>query len=104
MNCRKRRRELKEELGIEAKEFIELGTVHHTTSVVNSATTLYLARNLSFGEEHPDGSENIKTVKLPLAEAVEMALNGELTHASTCTLVLRAQNRLKRLSSIADNS
>lgn len=89
------RRELREELGIEAEEFINLGSVEYATSLLRSPSTLFLARRLSFTEKDEDPSENIETVKMPFAEAAERALSGELIHATTCLLVLRAQHYLQ---------
>ena len=90
------RRELREELGIEAEEFIELGTIQPVTSLVNSASTLFLARRLRRAEKDEDAGEVIRTVKMPLHEAVAQALSGELIHSTTCLLVLRAHHHLSR--------
>ena len=91
------RRELREELGLEAEEFVELGTIQPVTSLVNSASTLFLARKLRSVEKEGGGvSEVIETVKMPLAEAVAQALAGELIHPTTCLLVLRAHHHLRR--------
>jgi 8-oxo-dGTP pyrophosphatase MutT (NUDIX family) len=89
------RRELREELGIEAAEFIRLGAVQHITSLLNSESTLFLARTLSFTEQDGDTSERISVVGMPLDEAVSMALGGGLIHSTTCLLVLRAHHHLK---------
>src|SRR5262249_29574719 len=43
------RRELQEELGITAGEWIDLGTCDPLTSIVVSPTRLFLARGLTFG-------------------------------------------------------
>jgi ADP-ribose pyrophosphatase len=90
------RRELREELGIEAEEFVELGTIQPVTSLVSSASTLFLARKLRPAEKDEDAGEVIKTVRMPLAEAVAQALSGELIHSTTCLLVLRADHHLKK--------
>lgn len=89
------RRELEEELGIKAAEFINLGTIHHTTSLIDSNTTLFLALGLRIGEKKQDDTEQIETKKLPFNQVVRMALDGEITHASTCVLVLRANHYLQ---------
>jgi ADP-ribose pyrophosphatase len=89
------RRELREELGIEAEEFIKLGSVEYATSLLRSASTLFLARRLSFTETDEDPSEIISTIKLPLDEAVRRALSGDLIHATTCLLILRAHDFLQ---------
>jgi len=92
------RRELREELGIEAGEWTELGTVYHSTSLINSSSTLFLARQLKFTEKDEDSGEVIKTVKMPFDKAVEKALAGGMTHATSCTLVLRAEHHLRKNS------
>ena len=90
------RRELREELGIEAKEFIELGELYYSPSIIHSPSTLFLARSLSFVEKEEDRSEVLETVKMPFTEAIEKALNGDFVHGTTCVLVLRAQHYLQK--------
>ena len=90
------RRELREEIGIEAGEFVEMGSIQPVTSLVNSASTLFLARRLRFSEKDEDAGEVIRTVRMPLDEAAARALSGELFHSTTCLLVLRARHHLRR--------
>lgn len=92
------RRELREELGIEAEDWTELGRLHHSTSQVDSSSTLFLARGLTFTEKEEDSGEVLETVKMPFNEAIEKALGGELTHATSCVLILRAQHHLQKNS------
>ncbi|HKR00081.1 MAG TPA: NUDIX hydrolase [Pyrinomonadaceae bacterium] len=89
------RRELREELGIEAEEWTKLGRMHHSTSVVDSASTLFLARKLKFTKKDEDSGEVLETVKMSFTEAIEKALGGEFTHGTTCVLVLRAEHHLR---------
>lgn len=88
------RRELREELGIEAADFVALGTVDPITSIVDSPSNLFLARDLRFVEKRQEGSERIKTVKVKLEEAVRMALDSRITHGASCVLILRAHHYL----------
>jgi ADP-ribose pyrophosphatase len=90
------RRELREELGIEAEDWTELGRLHHSTSQVDSSSTLFLARGLSFTKKDEDSGEVLETVRMPFTEAVAKALNGEFTHATSCVLILRAQQHLRK--------
>jgi ADP-ribose pyrophosphatase len=90
------RRELREELGIEAEEFVGLGAVEYATSILKSASTLFLARGLRFTGKDEDASEIIGTVKMPLEEAVARSLGGDFIHAVTALLVLRAHDHLRR--------
>jgi len=83
------RRELREELGIVAAEWTDLGVVDPFTTNVVSPTRLYLARNLTFVEKSPEGTEHIQCVKLPLSEVLNCVLDGRITHSPTCVAVLK---------------
>ena len=89
------KRELKEELGITAKEFIKVGKIRLDNSIIESESTQYIARKLSFGETDQDNSEQMKTVKIKLKEAVEKVLSGEINHAPSCVLILKAEKHAK---------
>jgi ADP-ribose pyrophosphatase len=88
------RRELQEELGITASEWIDLGACDPITSVVTSPTRLFLARGLTFGPGAPEGTELISCRKLPLPEAIEMVLDGRISHAPSGLVILKARIRL----------
>ena len=88
------RRELREEAGIEAEAWTDLGVVDQLTEVIVSPTRLYLARQLAFVRPEREGSERIKTVKVPLAEAVRWVMDGTISHAASATLVLKAERVL----------
>jgi 8-oxo-dGTP pyrophosphatase MutT (NUDIX family) len=90
------KKEAKQELGIEAEEWTEMGEVDVDTSIVNSKAYQFLARKLAFKETEQEGSENIKTVKMKLSEAVEKVLKSEIKHAPSCALILKAQLHLQR--------
>ncbi len=87
-------RELREELGIKADEWVELGRVDLMTSRIDSPSTLFLASGLSFVRKKNVASEKIRTVKMALSEAVGKALNGEITDGSSCVLLFRAYSWL----------
>lgn len=88
------RRELREEAGISANELIDLGVIDQLTEIVVAKTALYLARRLTFGKPHREATEQISLVKAPLAQAVEWASDGTITHAGTATLIYRAARLL----------
>jgi ADP-ribose pyrophosphatase len=89
-------RELEEELGIIANELIDLGTVDPFTASILSPTKLYLARKLSFAETRLEGTEQIERIKIPFAEAVQLVMDSTITHAPSCTLILKAARWLNR--------
>lgn len=87
-------RELREEIGIEAEEWTDLGVVDPFTSNVVSPTRLYLARGLRFVEDDQEGTERIRRVEMPFTGALEMVLDSEITHGPSCVLILKAAVRL----------
>ena len=91
------KRELKEELGVTAKEFTKFGKIKLDHSIIESETTQYIARRLTFGTPEPDAVEKLKTVKISFRAAVEKVLNGEITHAPSCVLILKAFLEAKKV-------
>ena len=89
-------RELREELGFEAQEWVELGVVNPFTSVVNSPANLFLARRLSFTATEREGTEIIQTIKVKLHEAVQMVMDSRITHGPSCVLILKVNHHLKQ--------
>ncbi|MEK7447591.1 MAG: NUDIX hydrolase [Patescibacteria group bacterium] len=88
------KRELEEEAGLVAKEWIELGLVHPFTSAISSPNYMFLARNLTETEQKLEDSEVIKIVRIPFREAVQKVMSGDIKHAATCTLILKAEKYL----------
>ena len=88
-------RELKEELGIEAEEFVELGRCDPLTYLVDSPSHLVLARGLSFTGQQQEGTETIRREKVSLDEAVRMAMDGRITHGASCVIILRTKQFLE---------
>ena len=88
------RRELREELGITADQWIDMGACDPFTTIVVSPTRLFLARKLSFGQRDLEGSEQTRVHKVPFDEAVRMVLDGRITHGPSCVLLLKARQML----------
>jgi 8-oxo-dGTP pyrophosphatase MutT (NUDIX family) len=89
------RRELKEELGIEAEELTDLGLVDAITSQVYSPARIYLARGLRFGEPETEATESLQPLKVEFQEAVRMVMDGEITQGISCVLILKAERLLR---------
>jgi 8-oxo-dGTP pyrophosphatase MutT (NUDIX family) len=89
------KREAREEMGIEAEEWIDFGLLYPDTSIVDSPAHLFVARRLKFSKPEREGTEEIKTVKIKFREAVEKVLSGEIRHAPSCLLILRAKLELE---------
>lgn len=89
------KRELKEELGIVADEWIDFGYVNPLTSQLRAPARLFVARELSFGEPQSDPCESIEMIKMPLDEAIKMVMESKITHAPSGVLILKASQWLK---------
>jgi ADP-ribose pyrophosphatase len=83
------RRELQEELGIQATVWQDLGSCDPFTASVVSPVQMFVARGLLFGKAAPEGCEQIRCIKMPFAEAVQGVLSGQITHAPSCLILLR---------------
>ncbi len=89
-------RELREEAGLMAAEWEELGAVDPFTTAIRCRNHLFLARGLSHTAAAPDDGEELSLVKLPFDAALQMVLAGEISHAASCILILRAARLLGR--------
>jgi ADP-ribose pyrophosphatase len=77
------RRELEEETGYVADEFIELGKIHILPAYSDELIHLYLARGLSPTSQNLDQDEIINVIEYPLDQALEMIEVGRITDALT---------------------
>ena len=90
-------RELEEEAGLVARRWTSLG-VTHGTAIVTGSQHLYLARDLSRVHRAPEAYERDMIMReLPLGEAVDAALRGEIQHAGSVTALARAARMLSLL-------
>ncbi|MGN0569826.1 MAG: NUDIX domain-containing protein [Candidatus Fimenecus sp.] len=83
------KRELKEETGAVANKYVSLGQLYPTPGYCGEIIHMYLATELSFGEQNPDDDEFLEVYKIPLKKAVEMVLSGELKDSKTQTAILK---------------
>ena len=84
------RRELREETGLSAGNLEPLGgEIHLSNSVCDERGYLFLATDLEQGEAAPEGTEELLLKRVPLQDAVQMALRGEISDGlSVLALVL----------------
>jgi 8-oxo-dGTP pyrophosphatase MutT (NUDIX family) len=84
------RRELREETGIEATDWIEISRSHLSNSVSDEEAVLYLATGLTHGVATPDGTESLAVRWVPFDEVLAMTMDGRITDAMTILAVQRA--------------
>lgn len=86
-------RELLEETGLTAADLQPLGFIHSSPGFLDEVIHLFLATDLSQGAAQPEAYEDIDAVRLPLDEALAMAMDGRISDGKTITALFRAQGR-----------
>ena len=82
-------RELREETGLKAKKMTMLTNVLTTPGFCTEQIGIYLAQGLTEGDMHLDEDEFLGVVRMPLSEAVDMVMRGEIRDGKTiCGLLL----------------
>lgn len=83
-------RELREETGITADKWTDLGEFYGAMAYSDERITMYLAQGLHFGSQQLDDDEFLEIDKIPLATLVEDVMAGRIVDAKTQTAVLKA--------------
>ncbi|MBO4854654.1 MAG: NUDIX hydrolase [Oscillospiraceae bacterium] len=83
------RRELREEVGAEAARWDDLGTLLPSPGCYGEVLHLYLARNLTFGDRHPDPDEFLEVEYVSFHELLSRCMRDELHDAKTVAAVLK---------------
>jgi len=84
------KRELREETGAVASEWICLGDFVPAAAYCDERITLFLAQGLSFAGRDLDEDEFINIFRMPLSEVLAEVLDGKITDAKTQTGIMRA--------------
>ncbi len=85
------KRELQEETGIIAEKWQKIGDLATSNSVTDERGVVYIAQGLTFGEANPEDTEELQVKKVPLDEAVEMVMRGEITCSLAMIGLLKAK-------------
>lgn len=88
------RRELREEVGGETADWHHLSTFFSSSAHLSLRSDAWLATNVAVGEADPDEDERVTLVRMPLAEAVEMARRGGFAEGQTALTILLAAERI----------
>ena len=89
------KRELREETGLTANNIVYLGEMYTTPALIDEIIHLYLATDLVSGEQDLDEDEFINVLEMPLKEAIEKVMNGEIKDSKTQTILLKAEKYLQ---------
>ena len=88
------KRELEEETGYAAKEWIDMGDYYPTPAYCDERITLYLAKGLALGQRHLDEDEFLNFEAVPLETLVEQIMDGTITDGKTQVAILKAARLL----------
>ena len=89
------KRELREETGYTADEWVDLGDYFPAAAYTDERISLYLARGLKQGERSLDEDEFLDVVAVPMEELVRDVLNGTITDGKTQAAILKAYLLMK---------
>jgi len=88
------RNELREEAGLTAARWESLGRVVSSPGVFTEVVHLYLARELTPVPPAPEREEVFEVSWVPLAQAVQQSLNGDIDDGKSVIALCRAAARL----------
>lgn len=89
------RRELMEEAGLAASEWVDLGRFHPSCGITNELAQLYLATGLTEVTARPEGTEEFSPRLVSLAESLAMIERGEMTDSYSIIALLKT-DRLRQ--------
>ncbi len=87
-------RELREETGMRANNFVELGKFYLAAGYSTELMTVFLATDLHIDPLEPDADEFLEVEKVPLAEVLSIAETGGIPDAKTLAALLLARPHL----------
>jgi len=83
------KRELKEETGLTAANWQMLMKVHPSNSVTDEVGYIYLATGLTAGAMQHEDTEDLLIKRVPLEQAINMAMTDEITDCISAAALLR---------------
>lgn len=86
------RRELEEETGLSAGQWIPILEMDLSNSLTDERAVIFLALDLQPGTPRPDGSEVLKHRRAPFAKVLARVANGQIRDSLTVAAVLRAHH------------
>jgi ADP-ribose pyrophosphatase len=88
-------RELREELGIVAARWDDLGFIYEIPSIVQEPVHIFLARDISAVASDQEAVESVDPVRLPFRAAYLQAARGEINDAVTVVALMRVAQKLE---------
>ena len=89
------KRELKEETGLLASNWTKIMRIHTSNSVTDEEGFVFLAEGLTQGETEFEETEQLQVRKLPLKDAVQMVMEGQITDSISVAALLKVARMLQ---------
>lgn len=83
------RRELREETGLTAESYELIAELQLSNSTTDEVAYLFVARGIRQLEASPEETEKLEVRRVPLAEAIRMAMDGEIRDVMSVTALLK---------------
>lgn len=87
IDCAKR--ELQEETGVIAKEFIDFGSIHPSPAYLTEVIYCFIAKDLKVGEQSLDEGEFLSVIEMSKEEILDGIKSGKIKDAKTVSFMLR---------------
>lgn len=92
------KRELEEETGLIANEWIEIGEYYPAAAYCDEVITLYLAKGLQKGKRNLDEDEFLNIMTVDLDELIEEIMQGKIGDGKTQVALLKVYHMKKKES------
>ena len=89
------KRELREETGAVAAKITYLGSIAPSPALINEVIYLYMAEDLTFGDNDLDDGEFLELEYIHIDKLFDMVMSGEITDSKTQIAVLKARELRK---------
>lgn len=89
------KRELREETGVAGENYVDCGRLYPSPGYSNEIIYMYACRAVSRGKDDLDEGEFLEAEVIPLEEAVEMVMSGEIVDSKTQVLVLKTEKLVR---------
>ena len=90
------KRELLEETGIIANNWMLIQKMHLSNSVSDEVAIIYLARDLQQSKSNPEETEQLQLRKMPFKQVYEMVLSGEIMDSMSVAGILKVKLMLEQ--------
>ncbi len=89
-------REIGEEAGLVAAEWVDMGVINPFTTLIHSPNHMFLARKLSPIRRTTTAGEVVEVVTMPFDDALQAVLRGQITHGASVAVILKTEIFVRR--------